>query len=214
EAIVRSTIETHFKDDPTVAAALLGLHFHDCFVKGWDGSILIKGKSDEINAFPNLGLRGYAKTQLEALFPGVVPFADILALAARESVDLYHIITFKTLSGMIICHELQSDGPNWAVHDKGLNDRDLVTLTSNMKPSTCSDEGRIPTLQSIAIVGDITPSNGVPKAKKNRMEKEALENMCKLLGGRTGGHIASEEMHALWIEYEENSTPEAKVVKP
>ncbi|GJZ28936.1 ribonuclease H-like domain-containing protein, partial [Tanacetum coccineum] len=33
EATVRSTVETHFKDDPTVAAALLRLHFHDCFVK-------------------------------------------------------------------------------------------------------------------------------------------------------------------------------------
>ncbi|GKF42444.1 HD domain-containing protein 2 isoform X2, partial [Tanacetum coccineum] len=64
------------------------------------------------------------------------------------------------------------------------------------------------------IVGDITPSDEVPKAEKNRMEKEALENMCKLLGGGTGGHIATEEMHALWIEYDENSTPEAKVVKP
>ncbi|GKB54550.1 SPX domain-containing protein 1-like protein [Tanacetum coccineum] len=101
KATVRSTIETHFRDDPTVAAALLRLHFHDCFVERWDGSILIKRKSDKINALPNLGLRGFeviddAKTQLEALCPGVVLCADILALAARESVDL-------------------SDGPNWAV---------------------------------------------------------------------------------------------------
>nr|GEV27567.1 peroxidase 25 [Tanacetum cinerariifolium] len=75
EAIVRSTIGTHFKDDPIVAAALLRLHFHDCFVEGF------------IND---------AKTQLEALCVGVVSCADILALAARDSVDL-------------------SDGPNWAV---------------------------------------------------------------------------------------------------
>lgn len=33
EATVRSTVETHFKNDPTVAAALLRLHFHDCFVE-------------------------------------------------------------------------------------------------------------------------------------------------------------------------------------
>lgn len=146
EAIVRSTVETHFKNDPTVAAGILRLHFHDCFVEGCDGSILIKGASAEINALPNLGLRGFeviddAKTQLEALCPGVVSCADILALAARDSVDL-------------------SDGPNWAVPtgrrdgrvslsskasnlpspldsvdtqrqkfaDKGLDDRDLVTL--------------------------------------------------------------------------------------
>lgn len=33
ETTVRSTVETHFKNDPTVAAALLRLHFHDCFVE-------------------------------------------------------------------------------------------------------------------------------------------------------------------------------------
>ncbi|KAJ0881526.1 putative peroxidase [Helianthus annuus] len=147
EAIVRSTVEAHFKDDPTVAAGLLRLHFHDCFVEGCDGSILIKGKSAEITALANLGLRGFeviddAKTQLEALCPGVVSCADILALAARDSVDL-------------------SDGPNWPVPTrrrdgrvslaskvsslpspldsvdtqrskfaaKGLDDKDLVTLS-------------------------------------------------------------------------------------
>lgn len=33
EATVRSTVETHFKNDPTIAAGLLRLHFHDCFVE-------------------------------------------------------------------------------------------------------------------------------------------------------------------------------------
>ncbi|KAF4391978.1 hypothetical protein F8388_004307 [Cannabis sativa] len=33
EAIVRSTVQSHMKKDPTVAAGLLRLHFHDCFVQ-------------------------------------------------------------------------------------------------------------------------------------------------------------------------------------
>jgi peroxidase len=33
EAIVRSTVEAHFNRDPTIAAGLLRLHFHDCFVQ-------------------------------------------------------------------------------------------------------------------------------------------------------------------------------------
>ncbi|CAH8387147.1 unnamed protein product [Eruca vesicaria subsp. sativa] len=60
-----------------------------------------------------------------------------------------------------------------------------------------------------AIVGDITPSCGVPKEEKNRRESEALEHMCKLLGG---GERA-EEIAELWREYEANASPEAKVVK-
>ncbi|XP_022749679.1 peroxidase 25-like [Durio zibethinus] len=146
EAVVRSTVESHFSKDPTIAAGLLRLQFHDCFVQGCDGSVLISGSFAERSALPNLGLRGFeviddAKAQLEALCPGVVSCADILALAARDAVDL-------------------SDGPSWTVPTgrrdgrvssssqtsslpsplesiaaqrqkfaaKGLNDHDLVTL--------------------------------------------------------------------------------------
>jgi len=42
-------------------------------------------------------------------------------------------------------------------------------------------------LYSIAIVGDITPSDGVPKAEKSRMEQEALNKMCQVLGGGMRG---------------------------
>ncbi|PKI42371.1 hypothetical protein CRG98_037249 [Punica granatum] len=60
-----------------------------------------------------------------------------------------------------------------------------------------------------AIVGDITPTDGVPKLEKSRREREALDHMCKLLGGGP----RAKELESLWMEYEENSTPEAKVVK-
>ncbi|XP_020593792.1 HD domain-containing protein 2-like [Phalaenopsis equestris] len=60
-----------------------------------------------------------------------------------------------------------------------------------------------------AIVGDITPSDGVPKDEKSRREREAINHMCKLLGGGS----RAKEMLELWIEYEENSSLEAKVVK-
>lgn len=60
-----------------------------------------------------------------------------------------------------------------------------------------------------AIVGDITPSDGVPKEEKSRREREAIDHMSKLLGG---GQRA-EEIGQLWMEYEENVSLEAKVVK-
>lgn len=60
-----------------------------------------------------------------------------------------------------------------------------------------------------AIVGDITPSDGIPKMEKSRREREALEHMCNLLGEGS----RAKEIAELWTEYEENSSLEAKVVK-
>ncbi|KAK9697830.1 hypothetical protein RND81_08G064000 [Saponaria officinalis] len=110
EGIVRSTVEAHYNSDPTIAPGLLRLHFHDCFVQGCDGSVLISGPTAERAALQNLGLRGFdvvddAKTQIESICPGVVSCADVLALAARDAVDLRQ---------------------KFAV--KGLDDHDLVTL--------------------------------------------------------------------------------------
>ncbi|KAL6629958.1 hypothetical protein ACP70R_029723 [Stipagrostis hirtigluma subsp. patula] len=60
-----------------------------------------------------------------------------------------------------------------------------------------------------AIVGDITPSDGVPKEEKSRREKAALDHMCELLGGGS----RAQEIRELWMEYEQNASLEAKVVK-
>ncbi|KAF7839641.1 peroxidase 25 [Senna tora] len=121
EAIVRSTVESYFNKDPTIAPGLLRLHFHDCFVQGCDGSILISGSSAEKNALPNLGLRGFeviddAKSQLEATCPGVVSCADILALAARDAVDL-------------------SDGPSWSVPTGRRDGRTSLSSQASNLPS-------------------------------------------------------------------------------
>lgn len=91
ESIVQTTVRSHFRTNPTIAPGLLRMHFHDCFVEGCDGSILIDGTDTEKTAPPNRLLRGYeviddAKQQIERVCPGVVSCADILALAARDSV--------------------------------------------------------------------------------------------------------------------------------
>ncbi|WZZ18414.1 hypothetical protein YC2023_111503 [Brassica napus] len=90
---------------------------------------------------------------------------------------------------------------------------DFLSLCSRLKKTELSMFSFFRCMK-MAIVhdiaeGDITPSCGVSKEEKNRRESEALEHMCKLLGG---GERA-EEIAELWREYEANASPEAKVVK-
>ncbi|KNA05596.1 hypothetical protein SOVF_188890 [Spinacia oleracea] len=96
--IIRGHLWQIFQSDLTQAAGLLRLHFHDCFVQGCDGSVLLDGSASgpsEKEAPPNLTLRAQAFkiiNDLRALVHQqcgrVVSCADITALAARESVFL------------------------------------------------------------------------------------------------------------------------------
>ncbi|RLM93980.1 peroxidase A2-like [Panicum miliaceum] len=92
DSIVRRVTWAQVAANPALPARLLRLHFHDCFVKGCDASILLDNAQSEKTAGPNLSVGGYEvidaiKTQLEQACPGVVSCADILALAARDAVS-------------------------------------------------------------------------------------------------------------------------------
>ncbi|KAL6181097.1 hypothetical protein ACLB2K_047753 [Fragaria x ananassa] len=146
ESIVTQTVQKHFKSTPSIAPGLLRMHFHDCFVQGCDGSVLLSGTNTEKTAGPNLGLRGWeviddAKTQLEAACPGVVSCADILALAARDSVVLTKGINWKVPTGRFdgrvsLASETNNlpgfresiDAQKSKFQALGLNTQDLVTL--------------------------------------------------------------------------------------
>ncbi|CAI9771112.1 unnamed protein product [Fraxinus pennsylvanica] len=95
EPIIFSRVEKAVSDDPRMAASLLRLHFHDCF--GCDASVLLDDTPNfvgEKTAAPNLNsLRGFEvidaiKADLEYVCPQIVSCADILAVAARDSVVL------------------------------------------------------------------------------------------------------------------------------
>lgn len=102
---IRTVIRQAVSQERRMAASLIRLHFHDCFVQGCDASILLDdtpSTTGEQNAAPNRNsARGYgvihkAKTEVEKSCPGVVSCADILAVAARDasfSVSIFFLIT-------------------------------------------------------------------------------------------------------------------------
>ncbi|KAL9679090.1 hypothetical protein QQ045_016944 [Rhodiola kirilowii] len=100
--IVRREVISAMRTETRMAASLIRLHFHDCFVNGCDGSLLLDGSEGEKFALPNVNsVRGFEvidsiKTAVESACSGIVSCADIVTLAARDSV-------------------LLSGGPSWRV---------------------------------------------------------------------------------------------------
>ncbi|KAF3440730.1 hypothetical protein FNV43_RR19016 [Rhamnella rubrinervis] len=95
--IVNSIVAKAVAKEARIAASLLRLHFHDCFVQGCDASILLdsSGKiTSEKRSNPNINsARGFElideiKSAIEKECPNTVSCADIMALAARDSTVL------------------------------------------------------------------------------------------------------------------------------
>ncbi|EXB29014.1 Peroxidase 59 [Morus notabilis] len=103
--IVRKGLFNALKTEMRMAASLIRLHFHDCFVNGCDASLLLDGEDSEKLAGPNLNsARGFEvidtiKSAVESECSGVVSCADILALAARDSVLLSGGRSWRVLLG-------------------------------------------------------------------------------------------------------------------
>lgn len=109
EKIVQDYVNEHIPNAPSLAAALIRMHFHDCFVRGCDGSVLLNftsssGNQTEKVAVPNQTVRGFGfidalKSLVEAECPGVVSCADIVALAARDSIVITGGPSWKVPTG-------------------------------------------------------------------------------------------------------------------
>ncbi|KAI3873129.1 hypothetical protein MKX03_031505 [Papaver bracteatum] len=148
EAIIRGVVEAEFSklpNGPTMAAALLRLQFHDCFVTGCDASLLLDGPNSEKTAFPNLSVRGYdvidkAKAALEKACPGVVSCSDIIAVATRDAVVLSKGLGYRVQTGrrdgfVSKKENVNLPSPFITVKDsiaafaaKGLNKKEMVLL--------------------------------------------------------------------------------------
>ncbi|ESQ32660.1 hypothetical protein EUTSA_v10004596mg [Eutrema salsugineum] len=92
--IVRDTITNKQITNPTTAAAVIRLFFHDCFPNGCDASVLVSStafNSAERDSSINLSLPGdgfdvitRAKTALELACPNTVSCSDIISVATRD----------------------------------------------------------------------------------------------------------------------------------
>ncbi|KAB8117668.1 hypothetical protein EE612_059919 [Oryza sativa] len=157
EAVVRDIVTARVAADPAaLPAKLLRLFFHDCFVRGCDASVLIDtvagsgaAAAAEKDAAPNGSLGGYdvidtAKAVLEAVCPGVVSCADIVALAARDAVsyqfgrDLWDVQLGRRDGVVSLASEALANLPapsdNFTTLEsnfagKGLDVKDLVILS-------------------------------------------------------------------------------------
>ncbi|KAJ0743925.1 putative peroxidase [Helianthus annuus] len=131
ESIVQSAVRSAVQANPTIAPGLLRMFFHDCFVNGSGPNSLLRG-FEVIDA---------SKSQLETACPGVISCADIVALAARDTVVLTGGRSWQVRLGRRDGLVSQaSDTANLPAFndpisvqirkfaDKGLNTQDLVTL--------------------------------------------------------------------------------------
>ncbi|KAL0654022.1 hypothetical protein Bca4012_096713 [Brassica carinata] len=141
-----------------MAASLIRLHFHDCFVNGCDASVMLvatptmESERDSVANFQSA--RGFevidqAKSAVESVCPGVVSCADIIAVAARDASEYvggprYAVkvgrrdstTAFRAIadSGDLPSFRARLDDLSDLFLRKGLNTRDLVALSGQ---ATC-----------------------------------------------------------------------------
>ncbi|KAJ4809144.1 Peroxidase [Rhynchospora pubera] len=161
EVLVTQEMKLVQAEDPTLMPSLIRLHFHDCFVRGCDGSVLLDSGSgtEEKDATISRNLRGFStidrlKKVVENECPKVVSCADILAMAAREAVFLsqgprYDVETGRRDGSISIDNETYTNLPpvNGSITaikclyaKKNLTSKDLVVLSGahSLGVSHCS----------------------------------------------------------------------------
>ncbi|KAM3706299.1 hypothetical protein ACJW31_03G142600 [Castanea mollissima] len=134
EKIVADVVDNAISEDRGLAAALIRVFFHDCFVNGCDASILLDStpsgepveKESPANGKTIRGLEiiDEIKDQIEEQCPETVSCADILAFATRDAV----------------VHSGLSNYPVPAGRRDGLSSRSADVLGNIFGPKSSIDE--------------------------------------------------------------------------
>ncbi|KAK7264383.1 hypothetical protein RJT34_31992 [Clitoria ternatea] len=152
QTIVRNGMRQAVAKEARLAASILRLFFHDCFVNGCDASILLDDTATftgEKNAAPNRNsARGFEvidsiKSNVEVACNATVSCADILALATRDGVVLLGGPSWIVALGRRDARTASQSAANSQIPSpfsdlstlismfaaKGLNARDLTVLS-------------------------------------------------------------------------------------
>ncbi|KAG8370081.1 hypothetical protein BUALT_Bualt14G0080500 [Buddleja alternifolia] len=181
DTIVRTITWSKVENNPSLGAKLLRIHYHDCFVRGCDASLLLDSTPNntaEKSAPPNRALSGYEvideiKARLEEKCPGIVSCADILTLAARDAVSyqfrrpMWQVLTGRKDGKVSLASEATTRLPSASSNfttllklfaDNGLDMTDLVALSGahTIGVSRCALVAR--RLYNFTGKGDADPS--------------------------------------------------------
>jgi len=202
ETLVRDTLAGIFANDTTIRSGLLRLHFHDCFVRGCDASIMLNSNNGtaEKDAAPNLTLRGYevieaVKVIVEAKCPLVVSCADIMAMAARDAVNFskgpeYQVETGRRDGNVSILEEALSNLPpadgnvtvltkNFAA--KNLSMKDLVVLSAAHTIGVAHCPSFSKRVYNYTGAGDVDPSLEAAYAQSLNTTCGSLSNTASVV---------------------------------
>ncbi|MCL7030129.1 hypothetical protein MKW94_010019 [Papaver nudicaule] len=204
EKIIKAAVDEHAKTNPFLGALLLRIHYHDCFVRGCDASLLLdpssKTKQVEKQARPNLSVLGFdviddIKTQVEKACPHTVSCADIIALATRDAVSFqFRRPMWKVPLGRRdgrdslatdVIPNLPSASSNFSTllqlfSGKGLNLKDLVALSGahTVGIAHCGEISR--RLFNFSGKGDTDPSLNPAYAKSLKAQCANINNIVEM----------------------------------
>ncbi|KAK0608570.1 hypothetical protein LWI29_032662 [Acer saccharum] len=188
ERIVKRIILRRVPTNPTLSAKLLRMHFHDCFVRGCEASILLDAVNNipaEKDSIPNSSLSGFdviddIKTAIEKICPGVVSCADILSLAARDAVsfpsikNMWEVPTGRRDGIVSLASEINANLPSPLSNfssllqlfiNKGLDLTDLVSLSGGHTIGVAHCAAFLNRLYNFTGKGDADPSLNATYAK-------------------------------------------------
>ncbi|CAN1262916.1 Peroxidase 4 [Linum perenne] len=217
---IRSAVQSAVSKETRMAASLIRLHFHDCFVNLLEDTSSFTG---EQTARPNAGsVRGFnviedIKSKVEKVCPGVVSCADILAIAARDSTVIAGGKSWKVRLGRRDSTTLSQLINRFQA--KGLSAKDMVVLSgshtigqarcttfrtriyneTNINPSFARDRrGNCPRAQNsgnnnLAVLDVKTPKSFDNQYYKNLIELKGLLHSDQILfnGGSTDSLVRS-----------------------